>query len=1382
MTFITVVKNGTFPQPGVDINLTGEFIGTFEGNLTGNILGAVTVQTETIDSSSNSIVFLKDINVNSGNAVAVDNLSTLNIDPRMGTSVGFGGDLNLQANDLLNVQSISANVITNASDEISVTSNLCIDSANKIQVDLIESKSAGNLTIDSDVFITGNLAFGGDLGFTSNIDMSCQSINQIDTIEVDNIRSKSGNVDVLSDMKLVGTTLLVNTIMDTDNATGTTVEGVRMIDGLVEADTVETDILDSKAGGDITILQNIKLQANNIDDVQTISANVITNTSGDISVTSNLCIDAANKIQVDSIESKTSDGTITVGDDVVVSAGETLSTDTLNSTSSSGITVGDSLVPDVTGTNDLGSVVNEWRKLYVDCINASGDVTIAGNLTISGNTTSISTENLVVEDNKIFINNPPGGIGRDAGFCISRFQNTDVGTGAASGDVVNDTPFESANVVAGVSSTVFQIENTVSGGASGTDYYTDWFVRILDGPLAGEVRTVESFDGANVTVSTAFSSTPTTSDVYALYPCRNIALMWDEGNNKVNFTCSPTANIDAEGHGPIIDNSTGERLDLVDFCVGEITSYAHLPTKDKTYDLGSASKNWETVYANIVNSDVLCATTSVETDTLSDKSAGFITVTDPIVISSAADQIRFQGGIEIGNSATNASTGYSISIGKVAISSGTYGIAMGTSTTASGSYSIAIGYADLSSGLNSIAIGPDCGALGNNCVTIGKNNTATAAAANAIVIGATNTIVTVADSIVLGQSSPPGTPTATAWGQTFQDKSWADSTIGFAKIDGSGNLFKDSDGVDISGNVDMLCNHISNVESVEVNTILSKADTLAVANTIVMASDKQLRFSSGIEIGNSGTSTSSSSAVAIGKQATTGDSRTVAVGYYASSGGYSAISIGYYANASTSGSIAIGKGAQSTTGTYAIAIGGGTDPSSSPYAIAENAIAIGRSSRADGTSTLAIGYEADAGGSDAISIGRSADASASQSAAIGRDSTASGSYSVAIGYSTTASSDEAIAMGYSASASGNRSTSLGSATNSIATYSVSVGFAADAETESSISIGSHSEASGGIGAISIGGGDSANGEGTSTGAKATALDAIAIGRDSAASGTCSIAIGGNAGATAANVISIGCDTTSSIADSINLGSTSPTSTTATAEAWGQIFSDRSWVGGGLTPASIDDDGNIIRGNADATVSNLICATIAVQTPLLEGKNDASITVGDDLVMDAANIFKTDTLESVSGGAITVNNDLCINAANQIETNTIAPKSGTTTTLNSDVSITGNLNVGGCIQGYCRTVIETGTYDILETDQIIAANTKSGAITVNLPYITDLTTTNKYLKLNIVDEGGCASANSITINANIANGDTILGGNTIVLSGDFNSLSLYSDGTAQWFAL
>ena len=122
------------------------------------------------------------------------------------------------------------------------------------------------------------------------------------------------------------------------------------------------------------------------------------------------------------------------------------------------------------------------------------------------------------------------------------------------------------------------------------------------------------------------------------------------------------------------------------------------------------------------------------------------------------------------------------------------------------------------------------------------------------------------------------------------------------------------------------------------------------------------------------------------------------------------------------------------------------------------------------------------------------------------------------------------------------------------------------------------------------------------------------------------------------------------------------------------------------------------------------------------------------------------------------------------------------TLTASLSdLTGNVVIGGDnlkingSQTVKETTVNSATYDLLVTDYILNVTyTSTGAVTsLTLP-------TAQVVKGRIViikDSGGTAGTNNITIDTEGA--ETIDGAATAVISSNYTSINLYSDGT-NWF--
>ena len=352
-------------------------------------------------------------------------------------------------------------------------------------------------------------------------------------------------------------------------------------------------------------------------------------------------------------------------------------------------------------------------------------------------------------------------------------------------------------------------------------------------------------------------------------------------------------------------------------------------------------------------------------------------------------------------------------------------------------------------------------------------------------------------------------------------------------------------------------------------------------------------------------------ATALGRNANATAAQSTALGTYSkASGGYST-GVGYQANASGSNSTAVGVSAKankegaSAMGAGARAYGNGAI-SFGYQALSGANIFNSTNGSFDDSSTdvtnyakwgdAAIGLRAIASGGNATALGRSATATAANAIAIGggngdsaTDNTekteATGEKSTAIGYNAKAKTANDLAVGRGATSSGGSSTALG--------------YDATSSGEGSVAIGAGTDAFGAIpakqvkatakNAIAIGRATQATSQdATAIGTDATAsnTDAIAIGRKSNASGSTSIGFGYNTQSTDTNTVAIGTDVSATAESAIALGrktNASGLSSTAVgplAKASGKYSS----AFGMNTSAA--NEGSLALGNgASATVDN-----------------------------------------------------------------------------------------------------------------------------------------------------------------------------------------------------
>jgi hypothetical protein len=203
-----------------------------------------------------------------------------------------------------------------------------------------------------------------------------------------------------------------------------------------------------------------------------------------------------------------------------------------------------------------------------------------------------------------------------------------------------------------------------------------------------------------------------------------------------------------------------------------------------------------------------------------------------------------------------------------------------------------------------------------------------------------------------------------------------------------------------------------------------------------------------------------------------------------------------------------------------------------------------------------------------------------------------------------------------------------------------------------------------------------------------------------------------------------------------------------------------------------------------TLNNVVDVSLAVNTSITGtgALGAGSITSGFGSIDNGASAITT--TGSVSSGSLSVTG-----TSNLIGVTTMGT-GGTNYTLpitrgtDTQVLITNGSGVvswgnAGAVPVYTRTVVSAvGPYFILVTDEIIGIDTSSNVVTVTLPQITSLGTTNNYKKYNIVDEGGNATNNNITLAT--TGGDTInKAASPLLISNNNDAISLYSDGSSNW---
>ena len=203
----------------------------------------------------------------------------------------------------------------------------------------------------------------------------------------------------------------------------------------------------------------------------------------------------------------------------------------------------------------------------------------------------------------------------------------------------------------------------------------------------------------------------------------------------------------------------------------------------------------------------------------------------------------------------------------------------------------------------------------------------------------------------------------------------------------------------------------------------------------------------------------------------------------------------------------IGSGSKANN--QSVAIGPGADASGDPY--------ISRGIPYWGNET-AIGTDSLAGKRGAVAIGYSSNASKARSTAVGYNSLASGRQAISIGDNAEAKGSSSISLGVGNIAEGSRSTVVGVASQAQGKKSIVIGEQSEVQGSRSIVIGSRAgvDSTEGENAIIIGNGEQG-------------------GKDSAATGNNSMALGFAANASALGSIAIGNKTTVSSPNTVRLG-------------------------------------------------------------------------------------------------------------------------------------------------------------------------------------------------------------------------------------------------------
>jgi hypothetical protein len=175
--------------------------------------------------------------------------------------------------------------------------------------------------------------------------------------------------------------------------------------------------------------------------------------------------------------------------------------------------------------------------------------TISGDLLVQGTTTSLNTETLVVTDNIIVLNSGNGELGVDSGVLTRRYQTAN---NAGNGDVVIPAPVYQEYHEFGSGSIAPGDLSFLGDASSINDFYKGWWIHILDGPAAGVIRRIKSYNGITkvATIYVTADNTPqpnyfndgldlTTVPVigndFALFSAPYVGSFYSEAQDEITF-------------------------------------------------------------------------------------------------------------------------------------------------------------------------------------------------------------------------------------------------------------------------------------------------------------------------------------------------------------------------------------------------------------------------------------------------------------------------------------------------------------------------------------------------------------------------------------------------------------------------------------------------------------------------------------------------------------------------------------------------------------------------------------------------------------------------------------------------------------------------------
>ena len=654
------------------------------------------------------------------------------------------------------------------------------------------------------------------------------------------------------------------------------------------------------------------------------------------------------------------------------------------------------------------------------------------------------------------------------------------------------------------------------------------------------------------------------------------------------------------------------------------------------------------------------------------------------------DTGAIKGAIAIGkagSTAPQATDENAIAIGQAARANGRGGVALGNDTRsaqnaiaaawdsqATGKNSVAVGTGTRATGLSSTAVGDGAQATANGAVALGQS---TESAGNSVAAGF-NAKARSNNTVAIGveannDGSITNNASSVSVGVATRARAVGSMAMGVS-ADASGKYSLALGSGDVSGDYTDGTNYpsASGEKSIAIGYKSNASDESAIAIGSASISDKVSATALGRNTTATGVNSSAigaysiasaTDATALGRNANATAAQSTALGTYSVASGQYGTGVGYQANASGSNSTAVGVSAKankegaSAMGAGARAYGNGAISFGYQALSGANIFnSAGNGSFNDASPDVtsyakwgdsAIGLRAIASGGNATALGRSATATAANAIAIGggngdsaTDNTekteATGEKSTAIGYNAkaktgndlavgrgvTSSGGAATALGYYATASGNQAVALGSTINTTAQYATGIGYSVNSQGEGSVAIGAGTDALGAMpakqvkatakNAIAIGRATQATSQdATAIGTDATAsnTDAIAIGRKSNASGSTSIGFGYNTQSTATNTVAIGTDVSATAESAIALGRKT-TASALNATAVGPIAnaSGKYSSAFGMNAAASKENSLALGTNANASLDKSV-ALGSDSTTATNATSQGSVVIG-----------------------------------------------------------------------------------------------------------------------------------------------------------------------------